>query len=149
MWRGYTGRVGIRRLVFTVSECDTLPLEWALGRIYSFGWGLYSTGCPKWRKRAQRYSVLTQVLPTPSTNMFKPFLCTYGEWDFGCLHLCWMVPTRLSHCKSGRDSGQMRQKRCSVDKEQCWEGSSWRICKSLLLINGYSHLWQEMPGEQT
>lgn len=85
---------------------------------------------------------------TSSTNMFKPFFCIYGEWDFGCLHLCWMVPTGLPHCEPGRDSGQTRQQGCSADKEQHWEGTVWRICKSLLLINGYSCLWQETPGEQ-
>lgn len=53
-------------------------------------------------------------LTTPSPKMFKPFFCICGEGDFGCLHLFSSVPTRSPHYKPGRDSGQKRQKRCSV-----------------------------------
>lgn len=53
---------------------------------------------------------------TPSPNMLKPFFCIYGEGDYGCLHPFWSVPTRSPYCKPGRDSGQKRQKWCSVDK---------------------------------
>lgn len=105
---------GIRRLVFTVSECDWLPLEWALGRICSFGWWLYSTGFPKWGNRVQHYFALRELLPlAPCSNHF---FCICGEGDFGCLHPFWSVPTRSPHCKPGRDSGQKRQKWCSMDK---------------------------------
>lgn len=63
---------GIRRLVFTVSECDWLPLEWALGRICSFGWWLYSTGFPKWGNRVQHYFALRELLPlAPCSNHFS------------------------------------------------------------------------------
>lgn len=57
-----------------------------------------------------------QRVTTPSPNMFKPFYCIYGEGDCGCLHPFWSVPTRSPHYKPGRDSGQKRQKWCSVAK---------------------------------
>lgn len=96
---------GIRRWVFTVSECHRLPLELALGRIYPFGWQLYSTTCPK---RGEKSTVLLcfETGTTPSTNMFKWFFCIYLEWDFGCLCLHWMVLTGLPHCEPGRDQGR-------------------------------------------
>lgn len=58
----------------------------------------------------------SETVTTPSPNLFKPFFCICGEGDFGCLHLFWSVPTRSSPCKLGRDSGQKRQKWCSLDK---------------------------------
>lgn len=57
-----------------------------------------------------------ETVTTPTPNMFKPFFYICGEGDFGCLHLFWSVPTRWPHCKPGRDSGQERQKWCSLDK---------------------------------
>lgn len=145
MWRGYTERVGIRRLVFTVSECDWLPLEWALERIYSFGWWLYSNGFPKWGKRVQHYSALRDLLPLApicsndfSASVRREILVTSTHFD--------QFPP--GHPMASLAGTQGRKGRSDVLCRTAEKGNDWRICKSLLLINGSSCLWQEIPGKQ-